>query len=94
MKTYSRDIRATSVPRVQQAKLLQDGYNKIFDMFAKSKNLKELQKAVQLSFPIIQEYSLDEYQVKRLEEYGTNRYNQFLRNTAKLESAMQSNRRF
>ena len=71
-----------------------DGYVKIFDMIAKSKNVKELQKAVEASLSIIQECKLDEYQVQKLEEHGMKKYNSFLLSEMRMASAMQSNRRF
>lgn len=69
-----------------------DGYNKIFDAIQKSKNLKDLQKAVEDSVPIIQEYQLDDYQVKKLEERGLKKYNSFLLADMMAAREMQSNR--
>lgn len=69
-----------------------DGYNKIFDSIQKSKNLKDLQKAVEDSLPIIQEYQLDDYQVKKLEECGLKKYNSFLLADMMAAREMQSNR--
>mgnify|MGYP000437964987 FL=1 len=70
-----------------------DGYNKIFDMITKSKDVKQLQKAVEASLPIISDYQLDEYQVQKLEEHGLNKYNSFLLSEMRMQRAMQSNRR-
>lgn len=71
-----------------------NGYNQIFDMISKSKNVKELQKAVEASLPIIQEYQLDSYQVQRLEELGMKKYNNFLLSDMRTQRDIQSNRRF
>lgn len=70
------------------------GYNQIFDMISHSKNVKELQKAVEASLPIIQEYQLDSYQVQRLEELGMKKYNNFLLSDMRTSREIQSNRRF
>jgi hypothetical protein len=70
-----------------------DGYYKIFDSIQKSKNLKELQKAVEASIPLITQYQLDEYQVQKLEEHGMTKYNSFLLSEMRMQRAMQSNRR-
>ena len=69
-----------------------DGYTKIFDSIQKSKNLKELHKAVEASLPIIQEYQLDDYQVKKLEERGMKKYNSILLADMMAAREMQSNR--
>ena len=71
-----------------------NGYNQIFDMISRSKNVKELQKAVEASLPIIQEYQLDSYQVQRLEELGMKKYNGFLLSDMRTSREIQSNRRF
>lgn len=70
-----------------------DGYNKIFDMIAKSRDAKQLQRAVEASLPLINECQLDEYQVQRLEEHGLKKYNSFLLSEMRMQRAMQSNRR-
>jgi hypothetical protein len=74
------------------ARKQKDGYNKIFDAISQSKNMKELQKAVESSLPIIQEYQLDEYQVQKLEERGMKKYNSFLLADMMATREMQSNR--
>jgi hypothetical protein len=71
-----------------------DGYNKIFDSIAKSKDIKQLQKAVEASISLITEYQLDEYQVQKLEEHGLKKYDSFLLSEMRMQRAMQSNRRF
>jgi hypothetical protein len=71
-----------------------DGYNKIFDSIAKSKDIKQLQKAVEASIALITEYQLDEYQVQKLEEHGLKKYDSFLLSEMRMQRAMQSNRRF
>jgi hypothetical protein len=70
-----------------------DGYNKIFDMIAKSRDIRQLQKAVEASLPIIADYQLDEYQVQKLEEHGMKKYDSFLLSEMRMQRAMQSNRR-
>lgn len=74
------------------ARKQKDGYSKIFDMIAKSKNLKQLQQAVESSLPLIQEYQLDDYQVAKLEEHGIKKYNSFLVADMMAAREMQSNR--
>jgi hypothetical protein len=75
------------------ARTQKDGYNQIFDSISKSKNVKELQKAVEASLAIIQEYQLDDYQVQRLEEHGLKKYNSFLLSDMRMSHEIQSNRR-
>ena len=71
-----------------------DGYTKIFDMIARTKDVKQLQKAVEASLPLITEFQLDDYQVQRLEEHGMKKYESFLLSDMRMQRAMQSNRRF
>jgi hypothetical protein len=71
-----------------------DGYVKIFDMIAKAKDIKQLQKAVEASLPLITEFQLDDYQVQRLEEHGMKKYESFLLSDMRMQRAMESNRRF
>ena len=71
-----------------------DGYNIIHDSISKSKDVKQLQKAVEASIKIIQDYQLDQYQVQRLEGYGMKKYESFLAKDMRLGREIQSNRRF
>ena len=69
------------------------GYNIVHDSISKSKDLKQLQKAVEASIQLIQEYQLDSYQVQKLEEYGMKKYESFLLSEMRTQRAIQSNRR-
>lgn len=71
-----------------------DGYNIIHDSISKSRDIKQLQRAVEASIRIIQEYQLDAYQVQRLEEYGMKKYENIMLKEMRLGHEMQSNRRF
>lgn len=76
------------------ARKQKDGYNQIHDMISKSRDVKQLQRAVEAALPIIQEYQLDSYQVQRLEEYGMKKYENFLASDMRMQHEIQSNRRF
>ena len=68
------------------------GYNIIHDSFTNAKSVEALQKAVEKSIELIHQYRLDDYQAKRLEEYGLKRFNQINRELREIEHQRKSNR--
>lgn len=76
------------------ARKQKDGYNQIHDMISKSRDVKQLQRAVEAALPLIQEYQLDSYQVQQLEQYGMKKYENILASEMRMQHEIQSNRRF
>lgn len=76
------------------ARKQKDGYNQIHDMISKSRDVKQLKRAVESAMPLIQEYQLDAYQVQKLEEFGMKKYENFIASEMRMQHEIQSNRRF
>lgn len=69
-----------------------DGYNTIHDMLTAAKSMKELTLAVQKAIPMMKDFGLDDYQQKRLEEYGMKCYDRILIRTRQLEQICKTNK--
>jgi hypothetical protein len=76
------------------ARKQKDGYNQIHDMISKSRDVKQLKRAVENAMPLIQEFQLDAYQIQKLEEFGMKKYENFLASEMRMQHEIQSNRRF
>jgi hypothetical protein len=69
-----------------------DGFGKIHDMFTAAKSVKELTAAVQKAIPMMKDFGLDDYQQKRLEEYGMKCFDKIMIRDRQLEQMCKTNK--